>query len=131
MPLIRNNKTARVGLPTESGKTLYFEPGTHEYSDEDLDGVLDQRASVRAYFESQDGRPAVLEEMGGGAGAVADPPPLAKKSVKELKAEIAESDDPDFLRSILEGDDRTTVIAAADKKLAELNANLADDPETE
>lgn len=127
MTLVRNNKPSRVGLPTESGVTMYFAPGTHEYDDEELKGIQQQRAAVRAYLEPQGGKPAVLEIMGDGEGT-ADPTPDAKKSATELRKMIAESSDPDWLRSVIAGDDRTTVVAAADLRLVEVLADAQDDP---
>ncbi len=127
MTLVRNNKPSRVGLPTESGATMYFAPGTHEYPDEDLDGILTQRAAVRAYLEPQDNKPAVLEIMDDGEGK-ADPTPDDKKSAAELKEMISASTDPDWLRSVIAGDDRTTVIAAADIRLVEVLADAQDEP---
>lgn len=127
MTLVRNNKPSRVGLPTESGKTMYFAPGTHEYEDKDLAGLLTQRPAVRAYLEPQGGKPAVLEVIHGDQ-AKADPVPDEKKSASELKALILESNNPDWLRSVIAGDDRTTVIAAADNRLVEVLADAQDDP---
>lgn len=127
MSLVRNNKPSRVGLPTESGATIYFDPGTHEYPDDDLSGIQKQRAAVRAYLEPQDGKPPVLEFLDGDS-AQADPVPDEKKSAAELKAMIAESTDADWLRSVIAGDDRTTVMAAADNRLVEVLADAQDEP---
>ncbi len=127
MTLVRNNKPSRVGLPTESGVTMYFAPGTHEYPDEDLDGILTQRPAVRAYLEPQGNKPAVLEIMDDGEGK-ADPTPDDKRPAAELKKMIEESTDPDWLRSVIAGDDRTTVIAAADNRLVEVLADAQDEP---
>ena len=127
MTLVRNNKPSRVGLPTESGATMYFEPGTHDYPDEDIRGIMTQRPAVRAYLEPQGGKHAVLEIMTDGEG-FADPTPDEKKPAAELKKLISESNDPDWLRSVIAGDDRTTVIAAADNRLVEVLADAQDDP---
>ena len=134
MTLVRNNKPSRVGLPTESGTTMYFDPGTHEYPDEDLEGLLTQRAAVRAYLEPQGDKPAVLEivkvvtDVDGTPSATPDPTPDNKKPAAELKRLIHESNDPDWLRSVIEKDDRTTVIAAADNRLVEVLADAQDEP---
>lgn len=125
MTLVRNNKPARIGLPTESGATIYFQPGTHDYPDKDLEGIPTQRAAVRAYLEPQEGKPAILEIMEPGQGTP-DPTPDEKKPAAEIKKMIAKSTDPDWLRSVIAGDDRTTVIAAADIRLVEVLAQAQD-----
>ncbi len=134
MTLVRNNKPSRVGLPTESGATVYFDPGTHEYPDEDLEGILTQRAAVRAYLEPQGDKPAVIEVIEvvrdgeGTPSPTPDPTPDNKKPAAELKKLILESSDPDWLRSVIAGDDRTTVVAAADLRLVEVLVDAQDDP---
>ena len=139
MTLIRNNKTARVGLPMEGGKTLYFEPGTHEYSQEDLESLQDQRAAVRAYLVPQGNTPAVLEMVDEDVRTdpvpdpdpptAPDPPPLDKKSAAEMKDLIAKADDPEWLREVLANDPRSTVMSAADHRLAQLQADASDPPD--
>lgn len=123
MVLVRNNKPSTVGLPHKDGRTIQFASGTHDYEESDLDLNTSSKA-VRAYL---DGDEPVIEMVGDGGEP--DPTPTAKVNASDLKQQIADSDDMDFLKGILHSDDRTTVIAAADKRLAELHAGAAN-PDT-
>jgi hypothetical protein len=146
MPLIRNRKPSRVGLATTDGGIFHFEPGTHEYSAADIQSIDTTRKDVCAYLEGADPVIAVVDESGEVIppdAELPDPPddplprepaetpeggeePAPKKSAAELVAEIKESNDPAWLRSLLQTDERKTVITAADKRLAELEPAIVE-----
>ena len=86
--------------------------------------------AVRAYLEPQGDKPAALEMLDEDDDeAEADPPPLVQKSAKEMKGMIAKAHDPEWLRDVLTTDPRSTVMAAADHRLAELQAGASDPPD--
>lgn len=125
MAKILNRKPSRVGLLRKNGQTMYFDPGEHMYAEEDLDDLAMERAGVRAYWEKQGDKPAVLENMTvGGSGKSDDDakPP----SAADMKKAIAESTDFDWLKKVVDEDDRSTVTSAALERLNELDA--ATDP---
>lgn len=122
MVLVKNRKPSRVGLPTVAGSkrpTVQFDPGTHDYPEEDMNSLNTASKAVRSYLEGDD---PVLSIVDGGPER-ADPKPPARKSAAELKDLIAESNDLDWLRMVLNEDDRTTVKAAADQRIADVEAN--------
>jgi hypothetical protein len=127
MVLVRNRKPSNVGIQLKSEgpgpgcRVLQFKPGTHDYKEEDLDLINTSSKGVRAYLEGDDPVLAILEHGEGKA----DPTPPEKKSAAELKELIAQSNDLDWLRSVLKKDGRTTVNAAADHRIAELEAGVA------
>lgn len=114
MAIVRNNKSANVTLPAGGG-SVCFKPGEHEYPDDVLDRIDTSRAAVRAYLEPQGEKPAVLERAG-----ESDEP--ARPSAAELIEAIKESSNPEWLAEVVDGERRSTVVAAAEKRLSELEA---------
>lgn len=131
MPLIRNNKPSRVGLATTDGKVVYFDPGTHEIAADVIESIDTSRKDVSAYLDGAKPVIEVVDESGEAVPPAAElpeepTPEPEKQSAADLVAKVKESDDPAWLRSLLETDDRKSVIKAADKRLAELEPTMVE-----
>ena len=111
---VRNTKPASVGM--HSGKTLVrFEPGVHKYSRKLLAGINMTRAANKAYWEGED---PVLSEVDSPTNPKAEVPEDVKAA--DMIALIKTMADLDALEKITKEDARKTVVAAAEKRIAEL-----------
>jgi hypothetical protein len=117
MAIVRNRKSAPISLPLKGDpkrpmpELLTFKPGEHEYPEEKLERLDMSRKAVRAYFEAPKNEIPPLE-------VVTDDSPRQKAA--ELVEMIQSSENTDWLREVLDKDDRKTVRDAAEKRLNDL-----------